>query len=110
MKHDNTLSTVAFAFGVVSIVGVALLAAVYIILAVVMFSTGTDEGSVLGSGYITSGIICVIPLAWAIPMTLKMNRVRKGEETAGIAFCICTLLFLNLISGILLLVDQSKNY
>ena len=110
MKNNNTLATIAFAFGIIQIVGAIFVALVYVVLGIWMYSIGIPDASILGTTYITGGIISLVTLAWGIPMTLRMNKIRKGEAVGGIAFCICTLLFWNLISGILLLVDQSKNY
>lgn len=110
MKNDNTLATVAFAFGIIQIVGAIFVALIYVFAGISMYSVGTQEASFLGTTYITGGIISLVTLAWGIPMTLRMNKIRKGEAVGGTAFCVCTLLFWNLISGILLLVDQSKNY
>ena len=110
MKNNNTLATVAFAFGIIQIVGAIFVALVYVVLGIWMYSIGTPDASILGTTYITGGIISLVTLAWGIPMTLRMNKIRKGEDVGGTAFCVCTLLFWNLISGILLLVDQSKNY
>ena len=110
MRNNNPLATVAFAFGIISLVGVIFVALIYVFLGIGMYSAGTQEASILGTSYITGGVISLVTLAWGIPMTLKMNKIRKGEDFGGIAFCICTLLFWNVISGILLLVDQSKNY
>lgn len=49
--------------------------------------------------------ILIIPLAWMIPMTVHSWGLYKGTERNTIAFGVCTLLFLNLISGILLLIS-----
>lgn len=110
MKNDNTLATVAFAFGIVQLVGAIFVALVYVFLGIRMYSIGIQEAIILGITYITGGIISLVTLAWGIPMTLRMNKIRKGEAVGGTAFCVCTLLFWNMISGILLLVDRSKNY
>jgi len=54
--------------------------------------------------------ICVgwtlIPLLWFIPMTVKVYRAYKNDESLSTGFKVCVLLFVNLISGILLLVDE----
>ena len=50
--------------------------------------------------------IAVIPLIWCIPMTIKVYKAYKGEETLSTGFKVCTLLFVSLIGGILLLVDN----
>ncbi|MDO5330518.1 MAG: hypothetical protein Q4F15_03705 [Bacillota bacterium] len=48
----------------------------------------------------------LIPLIWCIPMTVSVYKAYKGEKTLGVGFKVCTLLFVNLIAGILLLVDE----
>lgn len=54
-------------------------------------------------------ISCVImgfalfPLAWAVPMTVSMSRKLKNGQPISVGFKVCTLLFLNTVSGILLL-------
>ena len=45
----------------------------------------------------------LIPLIWAIPMTVYAFRKLDAKEPMGIGFKICVLLFVNLIAGILLL-------
>lgn len=42
-------------------------------------------------------------LAWQIPMTLSVWRKLKNNEKIGVGFKICVLIFVNLVSGILLL-------
>jgi hypothetical protein len=51
----------------------------------------------------------VIPLAWMIPMTVISYGIYKGTKKNTVAFGVCTLLFLNLISGILLLVAKKED-
>lgn len=48
----------------------------------------------------------VIVAAWFIPMTIQMHKGAKGPYKHT-SLGVCTLLFCNLISGILLLVDDS---
>lgn len=47
----------------------------------------------------------IIPLAWLIPMTIKINNREKVNEKLSTGFKVCTLLFGNTIAGILLLCD-----
>nr|WP_215216262.1 hypothetical protein [Entomoplasma sp. MP1] len=51
-------------------------------------------------------IFMLIPLAWMLPMTLRAHKAYKeagtDEEKNHMALAICTLLFVNLISGIYL--------
>ncbi len=48
----------------------------------------------------------IIPLAWCIPMTVIYYNKIKRNEPVGTGFKVCTLLFVNTISGILMLVDD----
>ncbi len=50
----------------------------------------------------------LIPLAWCIPMTVIYCKKVNNNEPVGIGFKICTLLFVNIVSGICMLIDQDK--
>ena len=53
--------------------------------------------------------IWLIPLAWTVPMTVVYwNRVRD-HQPVGTGFKVCTLLFVNLIAGILMLCDDTPD-
>ncbi len=55
---------------------------------------------------VISCVICafsLLALAWNIPMTVHVFRCVKKHRRIGIAFKICTLIFVSLIGGILLL-------
>ena len=66
-----------------------------------------------------NGILCilsciaicwaVIPLAWAIPMTVHSWGIYKGTKPNTTAFGVCTLIFVNIIGGILLLVSNKDD-
>lgn len=47
----------------------------------------------------------IIPLAWCIPMTVIAKRKIDNGEEIGVGFKVCTLIFVNLVSGILFLCD-----
>lgn len=48
----------------------------------------------------------IIPLAWTLPMTLSYcDKVKRGEKV-GTGFKVCTLLFVSMIGGILMLCDN----
>ncbi len=64
----------------------------WVTLAVVVFGTG-------GFG--------IIAAAWFIPITILIHKAAKGPYKHT-ALGVCTLLFCNLISGILMLVDDSQ--
>lgn len=48
----------------------------------------------------------IIPLAWMIPMTVISWGIYKGTRANTVAFGVCTLIFVDLISGILLLISH----
>lgn len=48
----------------------------------------------------------IIPLAWCIPMTVVYFKKVKNNQPIGTGFKVCTLLFVNLIAGILMLTDK----
>lgn len=50
-----------------------------------------------------------LSLAWCIPMTIHFARKMKNGETVGTAFKVCTLLFVNIIAGIVMLCMRSEN-
>lgn len=56
---------------------------------------------------VATGIL-LIPLCWTIPMTVHSWGIYKGTKPNTVAFGVCTLLFLNLIGGILLLVSNKN--
>lgn len=80
---DSTLRLIAFVFNVLTLCSVTV------------------------SGLVTFGI-GLIPLAWVIPMTVVCWKVYKGERPNTVAFGVCTLLFVNLVSGILLLCSSKE--
>lgn len=50
--------------------------------------------------------ILIIPLAWMIPMTVHSYGIYKGTKANTVGFDVCTLIFIGLISGILLLCSK----
>ena len=64
-------------------------------------------GSLLIGFTIASLIGSLITLAWTVPMTVHVFRKLDKGEPIGLAFKICTLIFVNIIAGILLLVKDS---
>jgi len=56
--------------------------------------------STIGVGWL------LIPLAWMIPMTVISYGIYKGTKKNTTVFAVCTLIFVNVISGVLLLVSK----
>lgn len=48
----------------------------------------------------------IIPLAWMLPMTIHSWGIYKGTKNNTTAFGVCTLIFLSLVGGILLLISK----
>ncbi len=51
-----------------------------------------------------------IPLAWCIPMILYYNKKVGSGQPIGLGFAICTMLFVCMPAGILMLCDQDNLY
>ena len=51
--------------------------------------------------------ILLIPLCWCIPMTVNLFKKLENKEKCSAKFKICTLIFVSLVSGILLLCDDN---
>ena len=51
----------------------------------------------------------IIPLAWMIPMTVISWGIYKGTKRNTVAFGVCTLIFVSLVAGILLLVSKKDD-
>ncbi len=72
-------------------------------------STGLDTAIkvFLLLGTVVMGLtFYAIPLAWCIPMTVTALEKMKRREPISLGFKICTLFFVSLIGGILMLVKE----
>lgn len=54
-------------------------------------------------GCISIGFLTLVGLAWSIPMTVTVFHKFRDNKPVGVGLKVCTLLFVNLIAGILLL-------
>lgn len=52
--------------------------------------------------------IFLIPLCWTIPMTIHSYSIFKGRKANTVAFGVCSVIFINVISGILLLISKHE--
>lgn len=57
---------------------------------------------------VTGGVIMLVSLVWTIPMTIYASRRLNAHQYIGAGFKICTLLFHNLIAGIILLCMKTE--
>ena len=51
----------------------------------------------------------IIPLAWGIPMTVIYWNRLKNHQPVGVGFKVCTLIFVSLVAGILMLCDETPD-
>ncbi len=51
----------------------------------------------------------LIPLIWCIPMTISYWKACDENRDVSVAFKVCSLLFVNLIAGILMLCDSIED-
>lgn len=71
-------------------------------------TNGGNDGLAIASkiflilGCIAQGWL-LLPLAWCLPITISICNKMKAGEPVGTGLKICSLLFVNLIGGILLL-------
>jgi len=52
--------------------------------------------------------LTIIGLAWAIPMTIAINKRIKNNKKFGVGLSVCTLLFISKIAGILMLLQDNQ--
>lgn len=90
-KTNQNLGTAAKVFYILTMVACAFNAVIYLPL-----------------GYLVYALCLLIPLAWVIPMFVVLNKKLKNGEPIGTGFKVCSLLFVNLIAGILLLCRKEQ--
>lgn len=54
---------------------------------------------------VTMGFL-IVPLIWMIPMAVHTWGIYKGMKANTVGFAVCSLIFVSLVSGILLLVSK----
>lgn len=77
-------------------------------------ATKTNDNSGLKTAtkiFMIIGCFCMaffylIPLCWCIPMTIIYFKKVKNNEPISVGFKICSLLFVSLIGGVLMLRDN----
>ncbi len=51
-------------------------------------------------------VVGIIPLIWRIPMIIKYKKALDNKEPVDITFKVCTLIFVSVAAGILMIVDE----
>ncbi len=117
-NSNQTLGLIAKIFMIITIASQAIAAFAFLAITIVFAITGNI---IMAQPDATSGmpataafnigilmlviytVAMLIPLAWCIPMTISVHRKLRDKQPISVAFKVCTLLFVNLVSGILLL-------
>lgn len=119
-NSNQTLGLIAKIFMIITIASQAIAALVFLAMTIIFAITGNliiaqqppeASGSMPAEAAVSIMVIMlvvytfamIIPLAWCIPMTISVHRKLRDKQPISVAFKVCTLLFINLVSGILLL-------
>lgn len=107
----SNLKIVAKIFMILTCAAYLVVVALFGLLAFALtgLSGGEEEMVISAVAIIFICVFACFPLAWILPMTVHYCRAIKNNRPVGIFFKICTLIFVNLIAGILMLIDQSDN-
>ena len=84
---------------------VALFAAMLWLLTLIGTILGGSEGFF---SMLMVDFIFLVPLAWMLPMLVVYCKRLKCRAPIGMGFKICTLIFFNIIAGVLLLCDSAE--
>lgn len=57
-------------------------------------------------GCVSGACAFFIPLLWMLPMFMHYDKCLKQRKEVSTSFKICTLLFVNVVAGVLMLVDD----
>ncbi|MCM1195264.1 MAG: hypothetical protein NC099_06280 [Corallococcus sp.] len=97
-QSDETLLKVARIFMIIS----CCLNGAYMLFALIMFIPLAAVQTLFLMAIINIAVGC-LPLAWMIPLTVKVSNKIKNRLPISIALKVCTLIFVSLVAGILLL-------
>lgn len=100
-SNANTLITIAKVFMIISCAGIPAFGLLYgLIMLATALATATTEIIIAAVAFLIG--FC-IPLAWMLPLTINVHNKSKNHEPIGVGIKVCTLLFVNVVAGILLL-------
>ena len=93
------IKTATKVFLILSCVSSCIMTLIYFICAMVALANGSG-------GLFFTYLFLSLPALWIIPMTVNyFSKVKKGEAV-GVGFKVCTLIFVNIVAGILMLCDN----
>lgn len=117
-KADKYLTVAAEVFMILACAANAVVGVIFLALAIAGQVSGayfldfseTEDAALAVFAYmavcITFAVAALLPLAYAIPMTVHVFRADKNGKPLGTAFKVCTLIFINIIPGILLFIRR----
>ncbi len=113
-KILQVLAKVFMVLGIVACVGLSIF---FFVAATALNEVNAFDGYLVGSinltllirVYFICSIVTLLPLFYIIPMTAYYFKATKNKKPVGTAFKICTLLFVNMIAGILMICDNNEN-
>ena len=103
---NKGLDTATRIFFILAMAGSVLSSLMCSIFIIIGFTVPSLEGTMVGIMFIIYTVICLIPLCWLIPMYKYFIKCRRENIQISIAFKICTLIFVNVIAGILILIRE----
>lgn len=98
---SDTLITVAKVFMTIGCVATPAIGLLYGMIMLIAASAALVTELLVAAILIM--VFCCLPLAWTLPLTITVYRRSKNHEPISTGIKVCTLLFVNLIAGILLL-------
>lgn len=105
-NSNKTLYTVAMVFSIITI-ATSIITSIFLIIcglvSLRIYDTSDSEVFSIAISYIVIAVLALVTLIYRIPMTITISKAIKNKTSLSVAFKVCTLLFLNVISGILLL-------
>ncbi|MCD7729357.1 MAG: zinc-ribbon domain-containing protein [Clostridia bacterium] len=114
VKGNSGLVTAAKVFIILSFIawGITLLVLLSLACAAISFlgEGATDEDTVVAVTFIIYFIFAIILGAIGIFFGVKVLKKIKAQKKPSVAVCVCSLIFTNVIAGILLLCTKEEDY
>ena len=98
-SSGNGIKTATKVFLVLSCVSSCIMTLIYFICAMVAIADGSG-------GLFFTYLLLSLPSFWVVPMTISYFSKVKNGEILGTGFKVCTLIFVNIVAGILMLCDN----
>lgn len=105
-QNADTLGKVGLAFMIVTIV-ILCITALWYTISCLQLAKAFDTYL---TGYFYLYVIgLLLPLTWCIPMTVIVQKRLKTQKPISVGFKVCTLIFVNIVSGIVLLCRKEND-